>query len=112
MHRERARKGLLEVGLEKSDGRYVVRGVGELDASNVDLLGEAISEVEDARAEMIIVDLSRMTFMDSSGLHLILEAYARAQADNHRMRFVRGPRSVQRVFELTGEESELPFVDP
>jgi stage II sporulation protein AA (anti-sigma F factor antagonist) len=106
-----SRKGLLEVRLNESDGRYVVTALGELDGSNVELLGEAISDAEDSRAELIIVDLSRLTFMDSSGLHLILEAHARSQADSDRMRFVRGPRSVQRVFELTGVESELPFIE-
>ena len=49
--------------------------------------------------------------MDSTGLHLLLAAHARSQADSDRMRFVRGPRAVHRVFELTGTESELPFIE-
>ena len=62
-------------------------------------------------AKRIVIDLSAVTFMDSSGLKSLLQAQARSQADSNRLRLVRPPRRVQRVFELTNTEGLLPFLD-
>jgi anti-anti-sigma factor len=105
------RKGVFAASVSESAGRCVVALSGDLDASTVDALDEALGYAEASAAEEIVVDLSQLAFMDSSGLRLILAAHARSQADSDRMRLVRGPRRVQRVFELTGMESRLPFVD-
>ena len=106
------RKGLLAVRRIERDGRYLVEASGELDVSNVEVFDEAIVEAEATDAREIVVDLSELAFMDSSGLRAILQAHARSQADSNRLRLVRGPRRVQRVFELTGMESRLPFIAP
>jgi len=104
------RKGLLAVRTAGRDSGLVVAAVGDLDASTVEVLDEAIRQAEGADAQEIVVDLSGLTFMDSSGLRAILQAHARSQADSNRLRLVRGPRRVQRVFELTGMDSRLPFI--
>ena len=66
-------------------------------------------EAEATDAHAIVVDLSELTFMDSTGLQLLLKAYARSQADSNRLSLVRGPERVQRVFQMTGTERLLPF---
>jgi hypothetical protein len=48
---------------------------------------------------------------DRTGLHLILEEYAAAQADGTQLALVAGPPEVQRVFDLTGLGAQLPFSD-
>ncbi len=90
---------------------YLVAPSGELDMSTVDLLEAEVERAEASGARQIVLDLSELTFMDSSGLRLILRAHARSHADSNRMRLVRGPRQVQRVFQLTDMESRLPFID-
>lgn len=79
--------------------------------STVDRLRSAVIAAEASDAERIVIDLSGLTFMDSSGLKLLLQAYARSQADSDRLRIIRGPRRVQRVFELSGTETALPFFE-
>jgi anti-anti-sigma factor len=58
----------------------------------------------------VILDLSDLTFMDSSGLHEIITAHARAAEKHCRMVLVPGSREVQRIFELTGVGRRLEFV--
>jgi hypothetical protein len=49
--------------------------------------------------------------MDTSGLRYVLEIVDRAERDSFALRIVRGPTPVQRVFEVSGLEPRLPFVD-
>ncbi len=62
-------------------------------------------------AKRIVLDLSGLNFMDSRGLGALLEAQARSRRDSNRLRIVRGPRRIQRVFELTNTQELLPFLD-
>lgn len=59
-----------------------------------------------------VLDLRELTFMDSSGLRLILSAHAAARRDGGILEIVPGPPSVQRVFQICGVEDELRFVAP
>jgi anti-anti-sigma factor len=67
--------------------------------------------VEDSDALSIVLDLSALEFMDTTGVRLIIQADARSRADSNRLALLRGPRAVQRVFELTGLLDRLPFAD-
>lgn len=98
------------------DGPRVRRRVGCLQHTHYGRPGGPLLEAEVRRAEAtdakrIVIDLSAVTFMDSSGLKSLLQAQARSQADSNRLRLVRPPRRVQRVFELTNTEGLLPFLD-
>ena len=75
------------------------------------MLDEVIARCEAMPVDELVIDLSDLAFMDSSGLRLILVAHARSRADSNRLRLVRGPRRVQRVFKLTGMEERLPFLN-
>jgi anti-sigma B factor antagonist len=63
-------------------------------------------------ARQRVLDLRELTFMDSSGLRLILSAHAAARRDGTILEIVPGPPSVQRVFQICGVENELRFVGP
>jgi len=52
--------------------------------------------------ENVVFDLSQTTFLDSTGVHLILEASAQARARGTRLLVLPGPPAIQRVFELCG----------
>ena len=95
--------------MSERDHRCTVAAKGQLDRSTAELLDRAIRAAEATTAREIVVDLSPLEFMDTSGLHLILKAHARSQADSNRLSLVRGRGQVQRVFELTGTERLLPF---
>jgi anti-sigma B factor antagonist len=58
-----------------------------------------------------VVDLSKLTFLDSTGLRCIVTADERARAEGRRIVIVRGPDAVQRVFTITKLDDRLEMVD-
>jgi anti-anti-sigma factor len=58
-----------------------------------------------------IVDLSGLEFIDSSGIAVLFQALQRSQERGHDLRFLRGPRVMERVFEIAGVTDPPPFAD-
>jgi anti-sigma B factor antagonist len=88
-----------------------VRTVGELDLATVPVLSAQIADLRQAGCRHVIIDLSDLTFMDSTGLCLILECYAESRRDGFTMALLAGPPAVQHVFDLTDTTAHLPFID-
>lgn len=84
---------------------------GELDLATADGVADEIGRVQATDAPSIVVDLSGLTFMDSTGVRLMLNANARSRADANRLTMLRGGVAVQRVLELCGVDRLLPFAD-
>ena len=57
------------------------------------------------------IDLSATTFIDSSGLHLLLDANRRAHELRRRLAIVCPPGTVRRVFDIAGVADALPLYD-
>ena len=67
----------LEVERRAANGRtQVIALTGELDVGTVDRFRTAVREAIEARATAVVADLTRLTFMDSSGLAAMLVACA------------------------------------
>jgi len=105
------RFGFLEVRSERSDDDHVIALTGELDLEGAERVTQELLRVEVTDASRIVLDLSNLRFIDSTGVRLILSADARSRANGHRLALVRGPQTVQRVFVLTGVAERLPFED-
>ena len=99
----------LEVRSERSEDRHVIALKGELDLDGVERVTEELESAEASDASQIVLDLSGLTFIDSSGVRMIVCADLRSRADGDRLRLIRGSAGVQRVFELTGMLDRLPF---
>jgi anti-anti-sigma factor len=84
---------------------------GELDLASAARLEHEIARVETGDARSIVVDLSGLLYLDSTGVRLLLGVHARLRPQSGRLMLVRGPREVQRVFELCGVADVLPFAD-
>ena len=85
---------------------------GELDLSNAEALGEFLREVtEELTPVKVVVDLARLSFLDSSGIRCFIHA-ARAAAKVGSKLTVRNPVGrVLRVLELCGVD-EILLDDP
>jgi anti-anti-sigma factor len=81
---------------------------GELDVATASELALAIEVAEATSASAIVVDLRGLEFIDSSGLHVVVDARHRV---GERLILVRGARCVHRVFERCGLVECLAFVD-
>lgn len=75
--------------------------VGSLDLHTVGPIEEAVRELRESGFETIVVDLRGLDFLDSSGLGMLLSLRNTARRTDHKLEIIRGPRLVQRVFELT-----------
>jgi anti-sigma B factor antagonist len=102
---------ILDVMSEDRDGLVHVALVGELDLSTVAKVQEELRRVEASSPATLVVDLSKLTFLDSTGLRCIVTADERARAEGRRIVIVRGPDAVQRVFAITRLEERLEMVD-
>jgi anti-sigma B factor antagonist len=96
---------------EREGDVHTICVLGELDLATADGLQRELERVEATDAHSIILDLSGLRFMDSTGVRLMLRAHARSRADSDRLTMLRGPASVQRVLDLTGVADLLPFAD-
>jgi anti-sigma B factor antagonist len=98
-----------DVEIQPAHDRVIVIPKGELDMATVDQLGASIDGLVDAGFEMIVLDLRRLTFMDSTGLRLIVSESRRPDVS---IRLIDGTEVVARVFDLCAIRDQLPFIHP
>ena len=89
----------------------VLTVTGELDLRTSPELEDRLSRAFDAGAELVILDLRGIEFMDSTGLRVLLSAHQRAHESGRRFALVRGADQVERVLTLTGVRDLLTVVD-
>lgn len=90
----------------------VVALSGELDVAGASLLEHELDRiVADHDSRELVLDLSGLEFMDSTGLRLMVLADERARREGRQLSLVRGRHDVQRVFEITRMTERLRFVD-
>ena len=88
--------------VEVVDGVAVVTAPEEIDITNAPELRAALLEAAAHGNSTLVADLTGTQFCDSSGLHTLLAAHKRAQAEGSELVLVMSSRPVLRVFELTG----------
>lgn len=102
--------GILNVtSLRLDDGTLTVGLEGELDVYSAGDLHNKLRQAETGSID-VVIDLSRLEFIDCAGLHQLVEADRRARSRGGRLTLVRGPNKVHRLFALTGLEGEFQFV--
>ena len=105
----------LSLELWRAGEAHVVSAHGDIDLST---LAKATAALDAARpgagaGGVLILDMRRVGFMDTSGLRLVIEEQRRAARAGYRFAVVRGPSRVQRLFEiagLAGDDAQL-FLD-
>jgi anti-sigma B factor antagonist len=77
---------------------------GEIDLASIDALEAAIGAIEQEAAEGddVVLDMSGVTFLDSSGLRVLVTANDRLDTAGNRLVIRRPSVSVVRVLEITG----------
>ena len=98
------------LGIDRIAGRIALEG--ELDISTVPELEEAVAAARAEGASEVIIDMSDLEFMDSTGLRFLVQSDERAREEGWRLALVRGPDPVQRVLEITRMAGRLTWVEP
>jgi anti-anti-sigma factor len=83
---------------------------GELDLATAPVLQERLDATLH-RGAVVVIDLSRLRFIDSSGLGMLVQAERQLRESGGQLVLVRGPRAAHRPFELTGLDSYFEFCD-
>lgn len=105
-------KGPFSIRTEREpEDLYVVELDGEFDLSAAELAMPELERVQESDVKEIIVDLSGLEFIDSTGLSTLCQIYRREREGENRVILLRAGGLVQRVFELTGLSETLPFAD-
>lgn len=99
----------LSLAIEAQPDAVKIAPRGDLDLATVGQLQRELERVIDARPPRIVIDLRGVEFMDSTGLHALLNAHTQAQQDNWELTIIPGSRAVQRIFEITATIDRLPF---
>ena len=95
---------------EDAGGVRTLRPVGELDIGSAPRLERALLEGREP-GDVVILDLARLEFIDSTGLRVIVHAVDTARRERWDLRLRHGPTAVRRVFEISGVLGALPFED-
>jgi anti-anti-sigma factor len=98
---------------QSHDGDDMVQLVlsGEFDLSSASQIEDVLKEIEENRPPLLVLDLRELTFMDSTGLRVMVSADARARDDSRKLAIVQGPEAVHRVFRITGLDDHLQIVE-
>jgi anti-sigma B factor antagonist len=88
-----------------------VRPVGELDLATVPVLEAEMRELQQAGFRRLVLDLGGLSFMDSTGLAMVVRWDLDARSDGFTFALLPGRPHVQRLFDLTGLTGRLPFGD-
>ncbi len=97
------------VEISQHDRATVLATSGELDLASGPELEAELERVNES--ELIIVDLRRLEFIDSTGLSVLVKANQRAQDAGRRFALVNGGSQIQRLLSLTGIADRLTLVD-
>ncbi len=92
---------------EASEATWRVLAAGEIDIAVVPELEAALGSAERSAAAAVVLDLSRVTFIDSSGIRVLVEC-ARRDPSGERFSIVPGP-AVDRVIDVAGLRDRLPL---
>jgi len=95
------------VEIQPDRERVLLQPAGELDLSTASQLQDALDELRLTGWRHIVVDLRGLTFMDSTGLALILAADRDAERDGWTLEIIDGPAPIARLLELTGLDARF-----
>jgi anti-sigma B factor antagonist len=99
-----------EIDASLTAGKYVISLKGELDLNGSPQLEAALLEAERSHAKQIVVDLGELTFVDSSGLAVLVHAAGRSATNGDQLRITPGRGHVARVLRMTRLDTVLPLL--
>jgi anti-sigma B factor antagonist/stage II sporulation protein AA (anti-sigma F factor antagonist) len=94
-----------------AEGSVRIALEGELDFNSALILDDELRRAEADQMPVLVLDLSRLRFMDSTGLAIIASACRRMRRRDRRLIVAYPTKAVRRIFQLTGMLERLEVVD-
>ena len=105
------RMSSLEITADQQDGQTRLALAGELDIASTPEFEEGLAKAESTEPGVLVLDLRKVEFIDSTGLRAVIAADERARNAGRRFVVVRGTAAVERVFSVTQLDQRLEIVD-
>jgi anti-anti-sigma factor len=96
------------VDVQRRNDVAIVQPHGELDVATAETLRATLDGVENPGH--LVLDLRGLSFIDSSGLHLLVALHERAQRDGFQLALVAPAAPADKAIRLCGLDQTLPFV--
>ncbi len=100
-----------QLSVRDQNSARLIEVSGELDLASAPDLETELNRLGDSDVELVILDLRKLRFIDSTGISLLAKAHRAAEDAGRRFAVVKGPRQVQRLLELAGLEQRLTLID-
>lgn len=99
------------VTIDGNDHATMLTLHGELDLASSPEFEEALQRATGWGTELVILDLTELEFMDSTGLRALVNAQRRAEDGGPRLEIITGSRQVRRLLHITGTDRRLTLID-
>jgi anti-sigma B factor antagonist len=99
----------LDVSTREEGGRVIVAAIGEVDVFTAPALDAELSRLTADGRHAIVVDLSRVDFLDSTGLSVLVKTLKRVREADGSLDVVVTADRVAKVFRLTGLDALIPL---
>jgi anti-sigma B factor antagonist len=100
-----------EIALKRDAEDVTITVSGDVDIATVGQLEAVRQQALASDPPAVLIDLSGVEFIDSSGLKFLIDTYAQARQDGWTLRLRRPAQTAMRAFTVTGADRYLPFVD-
>jgi anti-anti-sigma factor len=110
MHSPAEREGQFHVSVDTDADAQKVILSGELDIATADQLTDALEGAQPVPGTRVVIDLSAVSFMDSTGLRVLIAANRNAAAGDYSLVIVTGDSPAKRVLELTRMDEHMQVV--
>jgi anti-sigma B factor antagonist len=99
------------IQIEHRDSSLIVSISGEFDLGAAEQFEKVAEELRGKDVHDVEIDLRRVSFIDSTGLRMLVDVERIARERELTLRIVRGGSAVERVLQITGLDKVLPLVD-
>jgi anti-sigma B factor antagonist len=100
----RGRGGIVDLSLSENtiDSQVIVEVRGEVDVHSAPQLRDRLTQVIDGGNKSVVVDLTRLAFIDSTGLGALVAALNHAKSTDAALRVVCSSERLLKLFRITG----------
>jgi anti-anti-sigma factor len=99
----------IDINIVERGDAVVVVVKGEVDLSAASQFAQSLARAGLSDAPAIVLDLDRVSFMDSAGVHVLLQ-FSVSERGRGRLAVTRGSPQVRRLLEVTGVRRFVSFV--
>jgi anti-sigma B factor antagonist len=92
----------ITVDVKEKDSSVEVKVSGEIDAYTAPQLREKLFPISEKEGVEIVVDLSDVSYMDSTGLGVFVGVFKKVRSNNGKFQLIGLSDRLKRLFEITG----------